>query len=279
MKYKILYGHKILDIEKKKIKKKINIYKKKPFVIIINIGKNKPSNIYIKKKCIYFKYVGINYKIFYFKEKISKFKIIKFIKNINNDKNIHGILIQLPLPKHLKDYEIIKKINPNKDIDVLHPYNIGKIIQGYSFIKPPISSGIIKLLKFYNINISTLNCLIIGSSNLVGKPIYIELLNHEITVTIVNKKTQNIKKYIKKADLLITAIGKYNYYPVKWIKKKSIIIDIGINKYKNKIVGDINFKLALKKVKYITPVPGGVGPITIAMLLRNIYKLYKKNKY
>ncbi len=279
--YKILYGNKYLNKTKKKIKKKIlklrKIYKRSPKIIILNIGNNKISNIYIKKKCLNFIYVGIKYKIYEFKKNIIEKKIIKIIKKNNKNKKIDCILIQLPIPKHLNTNKIINKINPKKDVDGLHAINIGKLSQGNPVIHPCTSLGIVKLLKFYKINLIGLNALIIGSSNLVGKPTSMELINEGCTITLANSKTKNIKKHIKNADLLISAIGKYNIIPVQWIKKKSIVIDVGINKIKNKIVGDINLKSIIKKVKYISPTPGGIGLMTISILLKNIIKIYKKN--
>ncbi len=281
MNSKILYGSIFLNKTKKKIKKKIKNYKKifkrNPFITIINIGKNYSSEIYINKKCIIFKELNIKFKIFYFKKNISNYLIINFINYLNKNKKIDCILIQLPIPKHLNYHKIIETINPYKDVDCLHPQNMGKFLQNKPYIRPCTSRGIIKLLEFYNIKILKLNSVIIGSSDLVGKPMSIELLHKGCTVTVINKKTTNIKKYIKKADLLIIATGKYNFFPIKWIKKKSILIDVGINKFKNNIIGDVNFNIAIKKTKYITPVPGGVGLTTIAMLLKNILYIYKKN--
>ncbi len=281
MNYKILYGNTYLKKTIIKIKKKISLLKKtikrKPKILIINIGNNIPSNIYIKKKCINFDYVGIKYKIKKLKTNITEKKVIKIIKKTNKNKNIDCLLIQLPIPKHLNTNKIINKINPTKDVDGLNAINIGKLSQGKPIIHPCTPWGVIKLLKLYKINLIGLNALIIGSSNLVGKPMSMELINAGCTVTLINTKTKNIKKHIKNTDLLISAIGKYNIFPTYWIKKKSIIIDIGINKVNNKIVGDINFKEAKKIAKYITPTPGGIGLMTISILLKNIIKIYKKN--
>ncbi len=281
MNQQILYSYFYLHKTKKKIKKKISklkkINKRSPKIAIIVIGKNILSNIYIKKKCFYFKLVGIKYKIYKLSKNIEEKKIFLKIKKINKNKKIDCLLIQLPIPKHLNTNKIINKIDPCKDVDGLHALNIGKLSQGYSKIHPCTSLGVIKLLKYYKINLIGLNTLIIGSSNLVGKPMSMELINKGCTVTLTNSKTKNIKKYIKNADLLISAIGKYNIYPTNWIKKKCIIIDIGINKINKKIKGDINLKLALKRVKYITPTPGGIGLMTISILLKNIVKIYKYN--
>ncbi len=281
MNCKILYGNIYLKKIRNKIKKKIyllkKIYKRKPKILIINIGNNITSNIYIKEKCKNFNYVGIKYKIKKFKKKTKEKKIIKTIKKINKNKKIDCLLIQLPIPKHLNTNKIINKINPKKDVDGLHAINIGKLSQGDPVIHPCTSQGVIKLLKLNKIKLVGLNALIIGTSNLVGKPMSMELINLGCTVTLSNRKTKNIKKYIKNTDLLISAIGKYNAYPTHWIKKNSIIIDIGINKINNKIVGDINFLEAKKIAKYITPTPGGIGLMTISILLKNIIKIYIKN--
>ncbi len=281
MNHKILFGHKYLKKTKKDIKKKIfklkSLYKRSPKIIIFNIGDNKISNIYIKKKCINFNNVGIKYKIYKFKKNIIEKKIIKKIKKINKNNKVDCLLIQLPIPKYLNTNKIINTINPKKDVDGLNAINIGKLSQGNPAIHPCTALGVIKLLKYYKINLIGLNALIIGTSNLVGKPISMELINKGCTVTLVNSKTKNIKKHIKNSDLLISAVGKYNIFPINWIKKNSIIIDIGINKIQKKIIGDINFNLAIKKVKYISPTPGGVGLMTISILLKNIIKIYKKN--
>ncbi len=281
MNCKILYGNTYLEKTKSRIKKKIYLLKKKygrkPNIFILNIGNNIASNIYIKKKCINFNYVNIKYKIKKISKKTKENKIIKIIKKINKNKKIDCLLIQLPIPKHLNTNKIINKIHPKKDVDGLNAKNIGKLSQGKCNIHPCTTLGVIKLLKLYKINLIGLNALIIGTSNLVGKPMGMELINEGCTVTLANKKTKNIKKYLKNTDLLISATGKYNFFPTRWIKKKSIVIDIGINKINNKIVGDINFLEAKKIVKYITPTPGGIGLMTISVLLKNIIKIYKKN--
>ncbi len=278
-KKKILFGNNILNIIQNKIKQKILIYKKKyhtyPTIIIIYIGNNLPTIIYIKKKCIHLKYVGIKYKIIHFNENISNKFLIHFISKINNNKKIDCIFLQLPLPQHLNTIKIINSISPYKDVDGLTCSNLGKLSQGIPYITPCTTLGVITLLKYYNINYNGLNTVIIGTSNLTGKPLLMELINHNCTITIINKTNTNYYKYIQNADLLISAVGKYNIFPTNWLKKKSIIIDIGININKNGLIrGDINFKQALKIVKYITPVPGGIGPMTIAMLLTNIIKIY-----
>ncbi len=281
MNNKILYGINYLKKTKKKIKNKILILKKNkkpiPYIIIINLNNNFSSNIYIKNKCLHLKYVGIKYKIFNYKIKISNEKLLKLINNLNNNKKINGIIIQLPLPNYLNYSKIINKIHPYKDIDSLNNINIGKLSQNISYIKPCTACGIIKLFNLYKINFIYKNCLIINSSNLIGKPINMELINYKCTATIANSKTKNINTYIKNSNILIIATGKPYKISNKYIKKNSIIIDIGINYINNKICGDIiNYSELLlnPNVKYITPVPGGIGPITISIFLKNILKLY-----
>ncbi len=278
---KLLYGKYYLKKTKKKIKNKIKklLIKNKriPKIIIINIGNNKNSNLYINIKKKIFQYTGIKYKIININNNIKEKRIIKFIKFININKKIDCILIQLPINKKFNTNKLINNINPNKDVDGLHSNNIGKLCQGKPWIRPCASYGVIKLLQNYKIKLKGTNALIIGSSNLIGKPMLMELLNKGSTVSIVNSKTKKIKKYIKNTTLLISAIGKYNLYPIQWIKKNSIVIDIGINiNKKNIIKGDINYKKIIKKIKYITPTPGGTGPMTISILLKNIIKIYKK---
>ncbi len=281
-KNKILSGKKYLKKTiikiKKKIKKILNKNKRKPNIIIINIGNYKSSKIYINKKCYYLKLLNIKYKIYNINKKENEKNIINLIKKLNKNNNIDCILIQLPLPKKFNYNKIINIINYKKDVDGLNYKNIGKLSQGFPNIRSCTSYGVIKLFKIYKINLIGLNVVIINCSNLIGKPLLMELINKKCTVTIINSKTKKIKQHIKKTDILITAIGKYNYIKKKWIKKNLIIIDIGVNiNKKKKITGDIKIKSIIKKIKYITPVPGGIGPMTISILLKNIIKLYNKN--
>ncbi|NIH16507.1 MAG: bifunctional methylenetetrahydrofolate dehydrogenase/methenyltetrahydrofolate cyclohydrolase FolD [Buchnera aphidicola (Periphyllus lyropictus)] len=277
----ILDGLKLAKKIQKKIKKIICKRKKNNLIIpglaIILIGNNTSSKIYIKNKKIACNKVGFLSKIYKFSEKINKKKIISIIKKLNNNKLIHGILIQLPLPNKITTLEISKKISYKKDVDGFHPLNMGLLCQRNPNIRSCTPLGIINLLKEYKIKIKGMNALIIGASNIVGRPMMLELLLAGCTTTITHRFTKNLYEYVKKADLIIIAIGKPNFLHGKWIKKGAIIIDVGINRLENgKIVGDVNFKSMYKKASYITPVPGGVGPMTITSLLQNTLYSFKK---
>ncbi|WP_343154703.1 bifunctional methylenetetrahydrofolate dehydrogenase/methenyltetrahydrofolate cyclohydrolase FolD [Buchnera aphidicola (Pseudoregma panicola)] len=278
---KIIDGKKIAKCLQKKIKKKImkkvQNGNRPPGIAVILIGNNSSSKLYVKKKKIACKKVGFVFKYWKFKNSIKEIEILKLIKKLNKSIEIDGILVQLPLPNHINYRNIMCSISHKKDVDGLNPYNAGHLFQQNSIITPCTPKGIMTLIKKYKINIFGLNALIIGASNIVGKPISMELLASGCTITIANKNTKNLINYTKNADLLIVAIGKPNFIKKSWIKKNSIIFDVGINKTKDgKIIGDVNLKSVYKKISYITPVPGGVGPMTVTSLLENTLIMYKK---
>ncbi|MCW5197514.1 bifunctional methylenetetrahydrofolate dehydrogenase/methenyltetrahydrofolate cyclohydrolase FolD [Buchnera aphidicola] len=271
---KIIDGLKLAKKIQKKIKKKIIQRKKngllRPGLAVILVGKNISSKIYVKNKKIACKKVGLISKICKLSESSTEKKIINTIKNFNSDGNIHGILIQLPLPKKINTQKILRKISYKKDVDGFHPFNIGLLCQRNPRLRACTPLGIINLLKEYKINIKGLNALVIGASNIVGRPMMLELLLAGCTTTITHRFTKNLNKYIKNADLIVIAIGKPNFLNGKFIKKGAIIIDVGINRLKNgQIVGDVEFNSNYLKASYITPVPGGVGPMTVTSLLQN----------
>ncbi|WP_343189871.1 bifunctional methylenetetrahydrofolate dehydrogenase/methenyltetrahydrofolate cyclohydrolase FolD [Buchnera aphidicola] len=278
---KIIDGKKISEhIQNKiknKIKKKIKSGKRPPGIAIILIGNSYSAKIYVKKKKNACKNVGYIFKYWNFKNHVKENKIINLIKKLNKNKQIDGILIQLPLPVNMNTNKILNSISYKKDVDCLHPYNAGCLFQKNPRIHPCTPKGIITLLKRYKINIKGLNTVIIGDSNIVGRPISMELLKYKCTITITNKHTKNLINYTKQADLLIVAIGKSNFINKNWIKKNVIIFDVGINKLSNgTITGDVNFKSVYEKTSYITPVPGGVGPMTVISLLENVLYIYEK---
>ncbi|QJC35925.1 bifunctional methylenetetrahydrofolate dehydrogenase/methenyltetrahydrofolate cyclohydrolase FolD [Enterobacteriaceae endosymbiont of Donacia cincticornis] len=281
MNAKIINGHVIAE------KIYINIYKKmknillsrkrKPGLGIILVGNNAASKIYVKNKLKICKKLGFFYDSYNLTDKINEYTIIKIINFLNKNKYIDGILVQLPLPKQINFIKIIEIINPKKDVDGFHPYNIGRLCQRAPLLRPCTSLGILQLLKYYKINTYGLNTVIVGASNIVGRPMAMELLLAGCTITITHRFTKNLRYYIEYADLLIVAVGKPNFIPGKWIKLGAIVIDIGINRInKNKIIGDVNFEQAKKRASYITPVPGGIGPITVATLMKNILYAYEK---
>ncbi|QJC33517.1 bifunctional methylenetetrahydrofolate dehydrogenase/methenyltetrahydrofolate cyclohydrolase FolD [Enterobacteriaceae endosymbiont of Donacia provostii] len=281
MNAKIINGHIIAkEIYIKIYKKMKNLFlykKRKPGLGVILVGNNLSSQIYIKNKLEMCKKLGFFYYYYNLSNKINESEILKIINLLNNNNYIDGILIQLPLPKKINFIKIIETINPKKDVDGLHPYNIGHLCQGFPILRACTSLGILKLLKYYKINTYGLNTVIVGDSIIVGRPIAMELLLVGCTITITHRFTKNLKYHIKYADLLIVAVGKPNFIPGKWIKLGAIVIDVGINRINNnKIVGDIQFEQAKKRASYITPVPGGIGPITVATLMKNILYAYEK---
>lgn len=281
MNAKIINGNIIAEKIYIKIRKKIkNIFlkkRRKPGLGIILIGNNPASKIYIKNKLKICEKLGIFYTKYNLSKNINENKIIEIINFLNKNKYIDGILVQLPLPKKINIIKVLETIHPLKDVDGFHPYNIGRLCQRVPLLRPCTSLGILRILKYYNINLCGLNAVIVGASNIVGRPMAMELLLNGCTITITHRFTKNLYHYIKYADLLIVAIGKPNFIPGNWIKTGAIVIDVGINKInENKIVGDIDFNLAKKRASYITPVPGGVGPITVAILMQNILYSYEK---
>ncbi|XBC38095.1 MAG: bifunctional methylenetetrahydrofolate dehydrogenase/methenyltetrahydrofolate cyclohydrolase FolD [Buchnera aphidicola (Floraphis choui)] len=274
---KILNGKKVADEIQKKIKKQIDerlmLGKRPPGLAVILIGHHIASQIYVNKKITSCKKVGFASKVWNFSKHIQEEKIINLIKILNQDTNVDGILIQLPIPKHINIKNIFNSIIPNKDVDGFHPYNIGCLCQKNPRLRPCTPLGIITMLKYYNINIQGLHAVIIGASNTVGRPMNLELLLSGCTTTVTHRFTKNIKCFIKQADLIIIAIGKEKFLKGEWIKPGAIVIDVGINRLKDgTIVGDVDFESAISYASYITPVPGGVGPMTVVTLLKNTLK-------
>jgi methylenetetrahydrofolate dehydrogenase (NADP+)/methenyltetrahydrofolate cyclohydrolase len=280
----IIDGKKFARKLKFKIKKEIQSIKKKtrltPGLTVILIGNHAPSEIYVRNKAISAKEVGINSKVLRFKNSISETKLISVIQRLNKDKKVHGILVQLPLPDHIHGHKIIEEIDPRKDVDGFHPINVGNLSSGKDSLISCTPLGCYLMIKSIRKNLSGLNALMIGRSNLNGKPMVQLLLKEDCTVTIGHSKTKNLKELCKKADIVVVAAGRANLVKGDWIKKGAIVIDVGINRVKKKngykIIGDVEFKSVVKKAKAITPVPGGVGPVTIACLLNNTLKAFKK---
>ncbi len=283
----IIDGKKFARKLKFKLKKEIQSIKKKtrltPGLTVILIGSHAPSEIYVRNKAISAKEVGINSKVLRFKNSISETKLISVIRKLNKDKRVHGILVQLPLPDHIHGHKIIEEIDPRKDVDGFHPINVGNLSSGKDSLISCTPLGCYLMIKSVRKNLSGLNALMIGRSNLNGKPMVQLLLKEDCTVTIGHSRTKNLKELCKKADIVVAAVGKANLVKGDWVKKGAIVIDVGINRVKNKnsykIVGDVEFKSVVKKAKAITPVPGGVGPVTIACLLNNTLKAFKNINY
>ena len=254
------------------IKKKIN---KNPSLTVILIGDFAPSQIYVKNKEKNSTEVGITSNVIKYPKEVSEKEVLDKINELNNDKNISGILVQLPLPEQISKEKIINAIDPRKDVDGFNPINVGNLASGYKSIVPCTPLGCLLLIKKFEKNLSGKHAVIIGRSNLNGKPMAQLLLKENCTVTIVHSKTKNLKEECLKADILVAAVGVPNLVKKDWVKSSAIIIDVGINKVGDKIVGDVNFEEIKDNIKAITPVPGGVGPMTIACLLKNTLECFK----
>ena len=275
----IIDGKKEAAILRDEIKKEIESLKSKtkktPSLSVILIGDFPASQIYVKNKEKKSIEVGINSEIFRYSKEVTEEEVLKKIEELNNNNDVSGILVQLPLPKQIDKEKIINAISPFKDVDGFHPINVGNLSSGYSAIVPCTPLGCLLLIKKIEKNLLGKHAVIIGRSNLNGKPMAQLLLKENCTVTIVHSKTKNLKEECLKADILVAAVGVANLVKGDWVKKDSIIIDVGINKVGNKIVGDVKFDEVKDKVKAITPVPGGVGPMTIACLLKNTLECFK----
>ena len=275
----IIDGKKEAEVLREEIKKEIisikNKTHKSPVLTVILVGDFAPSQIYVKNKEKISKEVGINSNVIKYPKDVSEEEILKKIKELNNDKNVSGILVQLPLPDQISKEKVINLIDPLKDVDGFSPVNVGNLASGYKAIVPCTPLGCLLLLKKVEKDLSGKHAVIIGRSNLNGKPLAQLLLKENCTVTITHSKTKNLKEECLKADILIAAVGVANLVKKDWVKRNSIIIDVGINKQGDKIVGDVNFEEVKNKVKAITPVPGGGGPMTIACLLKNTLKCFK----
>ena len=276
----IIDGKKEAEVLREEIKKEITSIKNKtnkvPGLAVILIGDFVPSQIYVRNKEKSSKEVGINSSVIKYSKDVSEDEILKKIIELNNDKNVSGILVQLPLPDQISKEKVINSIDPLKDVDGFSPTNVGNLASGYDAIVPCTPLGCLMLLKKVEKNLSGKHAVIIGRSNLNGKPIAQLLLKENCTVTITHSKTKNLKEKCLKADILIVAVGVANLVKKDWVKDGSIIIDVGINKQGDKIVGDVSFEEVKDKAKAITPVPGGVGPMTIACLLKNTLECFKK---
>ena len=275
----IIDGKKEAQLLRDEIKKEIESIKSKnnkvPGLSVILIGDFAPSQIYVKNKEKNAKEVGINSEVVKYPKDVSEQEVLNKIKDLNDNDAVSGILVQLPLPSQINKEKIINTINPLKDVDGFHPINVGNLSSGYNATVPCTPLGCLLLIKKIEPNLSGKHAIIIGRSNLNGKPMAQLLLKENCTVTIVHSKTKDLKTQCLKADILVAAVGVPNLVKSDWVKNNSIVIDVGINKVGDKIVGDVEFETVKEKAKAITPVPGGVGPMTIACLLKNTLECFK----
>ena len=278
----IIDGKKEAEILRLEIKKEIDLLKSKnnkvPGLTVILIGDFAPSQIYVKNKEKSAKEVGINSSVIRYSKEVTEDEVLKKIEDLNNDTDVSGILVQLPLPPQINKEKIINAINPKKDVDGFHPMNVGNLSSGYPAIVPCTPLGCLYLIKSVETNLSGKHAVILGRSNLNGKPMAQLLLKENCTVTIAHSKTIDLKSECKKADVLVAAVGVKELVKGDWIKKGAIVIDVGINKTDKGIVGDVAFEEVSKNAKALTPVPGGVGPMTIACLLKNTVECFKRSQ-
>ena len=262
-----------LKIECEELKKK-NINSK---LAVIMVGEDSASKVYVRNKSRACEDVGIKYEEYLLDSKITQKELIELIEKLNNDKTINGILLQSPIPSNLDINEAFRTISPEKDVDGFNPLNVGKLVLNQDTFVSCTPYGIMKMFEEYDIDLTGKNVVILGRSNIVGKPLIHCCLNKNATVTSCHSKTQNIAQKAKEADVLISAIGKANFVTSDMVKEGAVVIDVGINRLENgKITGDVDFENVKEKASYITPVPGGVGPMTIAMLMNNVIKATKR---
>jgi len=275
----IIDGKKEAQLLREEIKKEIDSIKSKnnkvPSLTVILIGNYAPSQIYVKNKEKNAKEVGINSEVVRYSKEVTEQEVLNKIKELNDTDAVSGILVQLPLPPQINKEKIINAIDPTKDVDGFHPINVGNLSSGYNATVPCTPLGCLLLIKKVEPNLSGKHAVIIGRSNLNGKPMAQLLLKENCTVTIVHSKTKDLKIECLKADILVAAVGVPNLVKSDWVKKDSIVIDVGINKVGDSIVGDVEFNNVKERARAITPVPGGVGPMTIACLLKNTLECFK----
>lgn len=279
---KIIDGKMVSGIIKNRLKEEVEKLKENDVKIglaVIIVGEDKASRIYVNNKKRTCEELGIYSEEHALPENVTMDEMLELIDDLNEREEISGILVQLPIPKHLDESKIISRISPLKDVDAFHPVNVGKIMVGNFDFVPCTPAGIMELLKYYNVDISGKHCVVIGRSNIVGKPMAMLLLKENGTVTICHSKTKNLNEITKTADIIVVAVGKKDFLNSDMVKEGAVVIDVGINRRSedNKICGDVNFNDVYNKVSLITPVPGGVGPMTISMLMKNTINAAKLN--
>ena len=277
----IIDGKAFAERIREKVKSHVKILKQNhnivPGLAVVLVGEDPASKVYVKNKGIQTKSVGMNSFEYKLDEKVDEKKLLNLVKKLNDDPNVHGILCQLPLPKHLNEDMIINTIKPDKDVDGFHISNVGLLNTGQKSMVPCTPLGCLMLLREFVGNLAGKKATVIGRSNIVGKPMFNLLLSENCTVTVVHSKTKNIEEICKNSDILVAAVGRPNFVKSSWVKPGSVIIDVGINRIsieengetKAKLVGDVDFENCSKVANGITPVPGGVGPMTISCLLAN----------
>ena len=276
----LLDGKQLANIRAEVLQKQVLTLKKagiQPQFCVINIGNDPSSKIYLKTKKRRADQIGIKQKLFQLPSTVTQKNLLELIDRLNNEKDVNGIMIQLPVPKQIILNEALAAIDPNKDVDCLTPANVGRLWQGDHFVEPATAHGILALLDHYHISLKGKNAVIIGRSSIVGKPLAALMLERDATVSILHLKTKNLTEYTKKADILVSATGEHNLVTADMIKKNAVIIDVGISRFNGKIVGDVDFEHVAPIASFITPVPGGIGPLTVESLMEQVIQLTRRN--
>ena len=258
------------------VKQRLAAGKRAPGLAVVLVGENPASQIYVASKRRACDEVGFLSRSYDLPATTSEAELLALIDRLNADGEIDGILVQLPLPAGIDNVKVLERIHPDKDVDGFHPYNVGRLCQRAPTLRPCTPRGIVTLLERYNIDTYGLNAVVVGASNIVGRPMSMELLLAGCTTTVTHRFTKNLRHHVENADLLVVAVGKPGFIPGDWIKPGAIVVDVGINRLESgKVVGDVDFEAASERAAYITPVPGGVGPMTIAMLMYNCVEAMK----
>ena len=252
--------------------------KRVPGLAVILVGADPASQVYVASKRKSCTEIGITSKSYDLPETTTEQALLELIEELNQDNTVDGILVQLPLPKHIDSTKVIEKISPEKDVDGFHPYNVGRLCQRIPTLRACTPYGVMKLLETTGISFYGKHAVIVGASNIVGRPMALELLLAGCTVTVTHRFTEDLASHIRQADILVVAVGKPKFIKGEWIKEGAVVVDVGINRIDGKLVGDVEFEIAAERVAYITPVPGGVGPMTVAMLMQNTLFAYEKHE-
>ena len=278
----IISGTQLASQIKSNVAQQISQYvaqgKRAPGLAVILVGADPASQVYVGSKRKSCAEIGIVSKSYDLPETTTEQALLELIEELNQDAEVDGILVQLPLPKHIDSTKVIEQISPEKDVDGFHPYNVGRLCQRIPTLRACTPYGVMKLLETTGISFYGKHAVIVGASNIVGRPMALELLLAGCTVTVTHRFTEDLASHIRQADILVVAVGKPKFIKGEWIKEGAVVVDVGINRLEGKLVGDVEFAVAAQRASYITPVPGGVGPMTVAMLMQNTLSAYEKQQ-
>lgn len=278
----IISGTQLASQIKSNVAQQISQYvaqgKRAPGLAVILVGADPASQVYVGSKRKSCAEIGITSKSYDLPETTTEQALLELIEELNQDTEVDGILVQLPLPKHIDSTKVIEQISSEKDVDGFHPYNVGRLCQRIPTLRACTPYGVMKLLETTGISFYGKHAVIVGASNIVGRPMALELLLAGCTVTVTHRFTEDLASHIRQADILVVAVGKPKFIKGEWIKEGAVVVDVGINRLEGKLVGDVEFDVAAQRASYITPVPGGVGPMTVAMLMQNTLSAYEKQQ-